>query len=97
VIESKGLRFVGVDYNGVYINKAKSVVLSAGVGDRVALHCRSVYEEGLSNDIGRDFDCAYFSGSFSLMPDPPLALQVSDIYIYIYILILKRLACRLFL
>lgn len=75
LVREKRLAFVGVDYEARYVAKAKAVASSAGLSEHVAVHCRSVYEESLGADLGRDFDCAYFSGSFSLMPDPPAALK----------------------
>ena len=75
IMRKKCLKFVGVDYNDVYIAKAKNVVLDAGIGDRVSLHCLSVYEDTLVEEIGCGFDSVYFSGSFSLMPDPGSALK----------------------
>ena len=74
----KELKFVGVDYEPPYIARAKSVVEEAGLGAAVTLHCRSIYDKGLSKDLqgdrGNTFDAVYFSGSISLMPDPGLAL-----------------------
>jgi len=45
--------------------------------DLVKLHCKSIYEPALRQVFtgAAKFDCAYFSGSLTLMPDPPAALK----------------------
>ena len=66
-----------MDYEARYIAKAKQVIRKAGLEGSVTVHCRSIYEESLNQELlthDLAFDCAYFSGSFTLMPDPPGAL-----------------------
>ena len=68
---------IGIDYERTYINKAAEVVAKAGLGDLVKVHCLSIYEPGLRSAFAgkAKFDAAYFSGSLTLMPDPPAALK----------------------
>ena len=80
-VRSKKLRFVGVDYEQTYIDRAQDVVRRAELKANVALHCSSVYDPVAQrawrdelND-GQMFDAVYFSGSLSVMPDPPAALR----------------------
>ena len=77
LLEQKNLTVVGIDYEQAYITKACKVVGAAGLGDRVKLNCTSIYNPKLrSLFVGASrFDCAYFSGSLTLMPDPAAALK----------------------
>jgi ubiquinone/menaquinone biosynthesis C-methylase UbiE len=75
LVADKQLSVVGIDYEERYIVKAKAVAAKAGLSERLKLHCASVYDSALPEMAGKDFDCAYFSGSFSLLPDPPEALR----------------------
>eukprot|EP01062_Namystynia_karyoxenos_P073166 TRINITY_DN70004_c0_g1_i1.p1 TRINITY_DN70004_c0_g1~~TRINITY_DN70004_c0_g1_i1.p1 ORF type:complete len:255 (+),score=100.77 TRINITY_DN70004_c0_g1_i1:80-766(+) len=74
-LKGRDMKFVGVDYDKAYVDKARSVARSTGVSDRLTLHCKSVYDNDLAAVVGSGFDAAYFSGSFSLMPDPVGALR----------------------
>ena len=76
-----GLRVVGIDYDSSYIEKGKRVVEAAGLTQAVTLHCCSFFDAALparllSENGGRQFEAAYFSGSFTLLPDPAEALQI---------------------
>ena len=81
-VAAKQLAVVGVDYEASYIARAEAVVKGADLADRVDLVCASVYDITLDS-LGQkkrknrmaSFDVGYFSGSISLMPDPPAALQ----------------------
>lgn len=78
-VRNQALRFVGVDYDSAYIQRAKQVVEGAGLEKAVDLHCRSIFDAGLTADLGADrkrFDAVYFSGSISLMPEPSRALKI---------------------
>jgi len=77
VVKSKRLSVVGVDYEASYITKAGAVATRSGLAAQLTVHCRSIYDQTLPIELGSAFDCAYFSGSFSLMPDPPAALQAA--------------------
>lgn len=74
-VSAKQLAVVGVDYEASYIARAEAVVKDAGLYDRVDLVCASVYDVSLQSLSAAPFDVAYFSGSISLMPDPPGALK----------------------
>ena len=77
LVLSKKVRFVGIDYERRYVTKA--VVAKAGLGDTVTVHCLSLYHSQLRSALAGKaaFDAAYFSGSLTLMPDPPAALKVA--------------------
>lgn len=77
-VRSKRLSVVGIDYEASYIRRAETQVASAGLADLVSVHCRSIFDELADlRPHGRQFDSAYFSGSLTLMPDPPEALRAA--------------------
>ena len=47
LLVSKNISVVGLDYEQAYITKAAAVVQKAGLADRVAVICKSVYDEDL--------------------------------------------------
>ena len=75
----KQLTVVGIDYEEAYVQKAAQVVRDAGLKGSVLLHCKSIYDEQLPVLFSgaAKFDAVYFSGSLTLMPDPPSALQAA--------------------
>ena len=77
LVQQKRLVIVGIDYEMRYIKKATEVVAAAGLSELVKLNCQSIYEPKLRQIFSgaAKFDCAYFSGSITLMPDPPAALK----------------------
>ena len=77
LIVSKRLVVVGIDYEDAYIKKAAKVIVDAGLGELCKVHCKSIYEPALRHVFSgaARFDCAYFSGSLTLMPDPVAALK----------------------
>jgi ubiquinone/menaquinone biosynthesis C-methylase UbiE len=75
LVATNRLKIVGIDYEERYIAKAKAASASAGLSEALKVHCASVYDPSLPEMVGKDFDCAYFSGSFSLLPDPSEALR----------------------
>jgi len=77
-VRAKQLDVVGIDYEASYIRRAAAMVASAGLAERVSVHCRSVYDELSDLRVGgQQFDAVYFSGSLTLMPDPPEALRAA--------------------
>mmetsp|Transcript_6356 Transcript_6356/g.6910 ORF Transcript_6356/g.6910 Transcript_6356/m.6910 type:complete len:233 (-) Transcript_6356:239-937(-) len=78
-VKQKKLVIVGIDYEAKYIAKAAVVAKSAGLEKQLVLHCKSIYEEELPQIFSGSaaFDAAYFSGSLTLMPDPPAALRAA--------------------
>jgi len=82
-ILQKKISFMGIDYNGTYVSSAKSNLAKAGLGKTCAVMEGSVYEIGTNPALPRGYKCdaVYFSGSFSLMPDPSKALQVCAKYL----------------
>eukprot|EP00466_Bigelowiella_natans_P021234 jgi/Bigna1/50795/estExt_Genewise1.C_950031 len=71
VVKKKKLHVVGIDYEAAYIERAEKVLAWNRLSDLVRVRCKSIY------DPGQRFDAAYFSGSLTLMPDPPAALKVA--------------------
>uniref|UniRef100_A0A7S1MGI9 Methyltransferase domain-containing protein n=1 Tax=Alexandrium catenella TaxID=2925 RepID=A0A7S1MGI9_ALECA len=78
-VKEKKLVIVGIDYESKYIAKAAAVAKSAGLERQLKVHCKSIYDEELPKLFSGSaaFDAAYFSGSLTLMPDPPAALQAA--------------------
>ena len=75
---------VGVDYDATYVKAAQKSVETAKISDKVQIHCCSIYSATPVDEIvGKygKFDAGYFSGSFSLMPDPLEALLVLAKYV----------------
>ena len=74
---SKDLTFVGVKGRHP---EAIDVVRKAKLEKHVDLHCRSIYDAELASMLSGAARCdaAYFSGSLTLMPDPPAALRAAD-------------------
>lgn len=79
LIKEKNLTVIGVDYNAEYIATAKKSVIVEKLSDQLRMHCISIYDEDVPSVVASDglFDVVYFSGSFSLMPDPGAALRVA--------------------
>jgi len=80
LLEDRDLTVTGVDYNAQYIAFAKASVRRGALEGRLTMHCASIYDPELGALVGAEeelFDYIYFSGSFSLMPDPLAALQAS--------------------
>ncbi|KAL7472247.1 hypothetical protein ACHAXS_012574 [Conticribra weissflogii] len=92
IVKSKNIKVVGIDIDSAYVEAGKLTIQSAGLSDMVSIDRVDVYEgrdallklakdKGAALDSdGKFFDAVYFSGSFSLLPDPVKALQlVSDL------------------
>jgi ubiquinone/menaquinone biosynthesis C-methylase UbiE len=79
----KNISFLGIDYNGTYVTSAKSNLVKAGLDKTCAVMQGSVYEIGENPALPKGYKCdaVYFSGSFSLMPDPSKALKVCAKYL----------------
>jgi ubiquinone/menaquinone biosynthesis C-methylase UbiE len=76
IIVEKNLKIFGVDYNDLYVNAAKDNISTANLEDYIEVYCVSIYDidrirEYLKN---QKLQTVYFSGSFSLLPDPSSAL-----------------------
>ncbi len=82
----KDLKVVGIDIDGAYVEAGKKSIVNARMSDRISIDVVNVYEGkekilqlakemGVTEDSdGRFVDAVYFSGSFSLLPDPVKAL-----------------------
>mmetsp|Transcript_690 Transcript_690/g.926 ORF Transcript_690/g.926 Transcript_690/m.926 type:complete len:242 (-) Transcript_690:2175-2900(-) len=82
LVESKKLTIVGVDYDQSYINAAIQNLSKAGLENCTEMHCKSVYDDDLGQVLSQGkvkgmFDAVYFSGSWSLMPNPVEAVRVA--------------------
>ena len=83
-VEALGIQVVGVDYDAGYVKAATQSIQENGLESQVEVHCCSIYEAKVVDEMITNkgkFDAAYFSGSFSLMPDPLKALQVAASYV----------------
>jgi ubiquinone/menaquinone biosynthesis C-methylase UbiE len=71
LIESKFLRFTGIDYDNDYMLRCSDLFKSKGLSSKGnEVHYASVYDWK-----GGPYDAAYFSGSLMIMPDRPGALR----------------------
>eukprot|EP00667_Euglena_gracilis_P016110 EG_transcript_16822 len=84
LLVQKDMKVVGVDYDAAYVDKARDNLQQAGLQDRVVVFCKSIYDDLVPALVQRQFakqnepfDAVYFSGSFTLMPDPLQALKVA--------------------
>ena len=76
LVRAKGLNIVGIDYEPKYVEKAKRIVAQHGLAGCVDVRCQSVYDSlPRSRDQTGRYDAVYFSGSFTLLPDPVAALH----------------------
>eukprot|EP00980_Cylindrotheca_fusiformis_P005106 scaffold1083_cov114-Cylindrotheca_fusiformis.AAC.10 len=73
LVKERDLKIVGIDYDAAYVTQATRAVKKAGLQDSIQVYQKSVYD--LSTEDGT-FDAVYFSGSFTLLPDPCEALRV---------------------
>ena len=81
-ITEKELTFVGVDYDEQYITSAQQSITKAGLRDRVSVHCKSIFDPNLDKVLGEElYDAAYFSGSWTLMPNPVQALRIAATFV----------------
>ena len=79
-VERKRLRFAGVDYDNAYVLAARRrCEADVRLKDRVAVTCASVYDAATLHQLRPKggFDASFFSGSLTLMPDPPAALRAA--------------------
>jgi|EP00945_MAST-04E_sp_MAST-4E-sp1_P006108 SAM-dependent methyltransferase len=83
-LEKLNVEVVGVDYDATYVKAAQKSLEAENISGKVQVHCCSIYSatpvEGIVGKHGK-FDAGYFSGSFSLMPDPLEALLVLAKYV----------------
>ena len=96
LIESKDLKIIGIDIDDAYVQAGKYAINEAGLMDRISIDHVNIYdgkerivelvttnkEFGATvNSNGQFLDAVYFSGSFSLLPDPVKALQLVSTFI----------------
>ena len=70
LIKDKRLQIVGVDYDVTYVKRAQKSVAAAGLAGNIRIIHASIFDKDILTRTGCPFDAAYFSGSFSLMPEP---------------------------
>ena len=70
LVRERDLRVTGVDIDPDYVRRCREHVARHGLADRVEVLLESVYDHGRG-----DYDAAYFSGSFMLMPEPAGVLR----------------------
>eukprot|EP00985_Skeletonema_marinoi_P030559 scaffold32618_cov141-Skeletonema_marinoi.AAC.2 len=88
LLVKKDLKVVGIDIDSAYVEAGHEAILYAGMDDRISINVVNVYEAkekvmelvkqmgGSEDSDGRFVDAVYFSGSFSLLPDPVKALHL---------------------
>lgn len=88
LLVKKDLKVVGIDIDSAYVEAGHEAILHAGMDDRISINVVNVYEAkekvlelvkqlgGTEDSEGRFVDAVYFSGSFSLLPNPVKALQL---------------------
>lgn len=93
LIIERDLKVVGIDIDASYVEAGKLLVQKMGMEDRVSVNVVDVYDGRATllklahelgakeNENGQFVDAVYFSGSFSLLPDPEKALQLVSKYI----------------
>lgn len=74
IIKGRGLKVVGIDYDADYVMEAQRAIHEAKLEDSIQAFHKSVYV--LKHKAEGSFDAVYFSGSFTLLPDPCEALRV---------------------
>lgn len=73
IVKDRELKIVGIDYDADYVVQAQRAIKQAGLQGSIQVFHKSVYD--LKKEDGT-FDAVYFSGSFTLLPDPCEALRV---------------------
>jgi len=87
LVKEKKLELFGLDYEQNYISTAKRKVVEADLQDQVKVTCKSIFDEDLRVVLEKErgssdfFDAAYFSGSWTLMPDPVGALRIAASFV----------------
>ena len=87
LIESKNLKVIGIDIDAAYVEAGKASIRGAHLSDRITIDKVDVYEGkqkifDLAKNLGATrIDAVYFSGSFSLLPDPVKALQLVSSFV----------------
>ena len=75
LVAERDLHITGVDIDPSYVKRARKNVEKAGLSERVSVRLESIYDH-----TDAEYDAAYFSASFMLLPDPVAALhQVSGL------------------
>ena len=76
LVESKNLKIIGIDYNAFYIQSAKESIKEVNLSDRITVYELDLYNEEKVRALLKEssVDAVYFSGSFSLLPNPDGAL-----------------------
>ncbi len=70
LVHERDLRITGVDIDPSYVRRARKNVEKAGLSERVTVLLESIYDHA-----DAEYDAAYFSASFMLLPDPVAALH----------------------
>eukprot|EP00804_Cyclotella_cryptica_P013467 CCRYP_005196-RA/>CCRYP_005196-RA protein AED:0.00 eAED:0.00 QI:186/1/1/1/1/1/2/265/256 len=90
LVTSKNLKVIGIDIDAAYVEAGKLSIQDAGLADRISIDLVDFYQGseavldlakqmGVTPDAKGGFvDAVYFSGSFSLLPDPVNALKLAS-------------------
>eukprot|EP00557_Chaetoceros_sp_GSL56_P010966 CAMPEP_0176477038 /NCGR_PEP_ID=MMETSP0200_2-20121128/393_1 /TAXON_ID=947934 /ORGANISM="Chaetoceros sp., Strain GSL56" /LENGTH=215 /DNA_ID=CAMNT_0017872789 /DNA_START=46 /DNA_END=696 /DNA_ORIENTATION=- len=79
IVQKKNLRIIGIDYNDLYVQAAQKEIQQQEMNSCISVHKCDIYNQEeliriLSLENITQVDSVYFSGSFSLLPDPKSAL-----------------------
>jgi hypothetical protein len=79
IVQSKNLRIIGIDYNDLYVQAAQKEIQEQQMNSFISVHKCDIYNHEeldriLSSENIPKVESVYFSGSFSLLPDPRKAL-----------------------
>lgn len=79
IVQRKNLRIIGIDYNDLYVQAAQKEIQQQEMNSYISVHKCDIYNQEeliriLSLENITQVDSVYFSGSFSLLPDPKSAL-----------------------
>ena len=76
---AKKLEWIGLDVDRSYVRHCNESLVSSPLRDHASVALASIYDEDALTAIKKQglFDCVYFSGSFSLLPDPAGALRMA--------------------
>jgi SAM-dependent methyltransferase len=87
LIISKNLRVLGMDIDEAYLDAANQKIKECGLERNIQVKCLSIYDahaiqSWLTESKIPCLNAVYFSGSFSLLPDPLEALQCATTLLY---------------
>jgi ubiquinone/menaquinone biosynthesis C-methylase UbiE len=71
VLSRKCLHLHGIDYDKDYVDSCNKLIVNSSMASYITVSYQSIYDYNPQTK----FDCAYFSGSFMILPQPEEALN----------------------